>query len=133
MTPPLLCRDDREREVVQLWRSKRLSLGTLVIYLPWVHRFRTYCIQRGRDETPQLTLEGALHFAQDYTGLRKGRLLAAQTRQVARHALPAWACALRSRKVPVPPWPVETRVPKYGARYRQFPAVLRRGGEPPRS
>jgi site-specific recombinase XerD len=104
MTPNLLCRDDREREVVQLWRSNRLSLGTLVIYLQWVHRFRTYCIQRGLDETPQLTLEGALHFAQDYTGPRKGRLLAAQTRHVARNALHAWACALRSMKVPVPPW-----------------------------
>src|ERR1019366_7230881 len=104
MTPNLLCRDDREREVIQLWRSNRLSVGTLVSYLQWVHRFNTYCIQRGLDETPQLTLEGILHFAQDYTGPRKGRLLAAQTRHVARNAIHAWACALRSMKVPVPPW-----------------------------
>jgi len=108
MTPNLLCRDDRERDVVQLWRSNRLSPGTLVIYLQWVHRFRTYCIQRGLDETSRLTLEGALHFAQDYTGPRKRRLLAAQTRHVARNALHAWACALRSLKVPVPPWRPKT-------------------------
>jgi integrase/recombinase XerD len=90
--------------VVQLWRSSRLSHGTLVIYLQWIHRFRTYCNQRGLDETSQLTLEGALRFAQDYAGPRKGRSLAVQTRFVARNALHAWACALRSLKVPIPPW-----------------------------
>jgi len=99
-----LYRDDREREVVRLWRGNRLSSGTLVIYLQWVHRFRTYCNQQGLDETSQLTLEGALQFTRAYAGPRKGRWLAVQTRHVARNALHAWACALRSLKVPVPPW-----------------------------
>jgi len=90
--------------VVRLWRSSHLSPGTLVIYLQWVHRFRTYCNQRGLDEMSQLTLEGARHFGQDYAGPRKGRSLAVQTRHVACDALHAWACALRWMKFPLPPW-----------------------------
>ena len=90
--------------MVRLWRSSHLSPGTLIIYLQWVHRFRTYCNQRGLDETSQLTLEGARRFAQDYAGPRKGRSLAVQTRHVACDALHAWACALRSMKFPLPPW-----------------------------
>jgi integrase/recombinase XerD len=104
VSPKLLCRDDGERDVVQFWRNNSLSHGTLVIYLQWVRRFRTYCRERGLDEASQLTLEGALRFAQDYAGPRKGRSLAAQTRHVARNALHAWACALRSLKVSVLPW-----------------------------
>ncbi len=90
--------------MVQLWRSNCLSHSTLVIYLQWVHRFRTCCNQRGLDETSQLTLEGALRFAKAYTGPRKRGSVAAKTRCVAHNALHAWACALRSLKVPVPPW-----------------------------
>ena len=100
----LLCRDGREREVVRSWRSSLLSQGTLVIYLQWVRRFRSYCKERGLDEASQLTLEGALRFAQDYAGPRKGQSLAVKTRLVARNALHAWACALRSIEIPVPPW-----------------------------
>jgi integrase/recombinase XerD len=90
--------------VVQLWRSNGLSHGTLVIYLQWVHRFRTYCNQHVLDETLQLTLDQVLRFARFYKGPRKGRSVTATTQFVARNALHAWAYALRSLKVPVPPW-----------------------------
>ena len=104
MPPNPLCRDDREREVVRLWRRNHLSPGTLVIYLHWVHRFRKYCRQRGRNETAELTLDGALRFARAYRGPRKKGPVAVQSQFGARNALHAWACALRSLKLPVPPW-----------------------------
>jgi integrase/recombinase XerD len=90
--------------VVQLWRSDRLSPGTLAIYLQWVHRFRTYCNERGLDETAQLTLDGARRFAQAYVGPRTGGPVAVQSRHVACDALHAWACTLSALKIPVPPW-----------------------------
>ena len=34
--------DSRERAVVELWRKGHLSPGTIVIYVQWVRRFRTY-------------------------------------------------------------------------------------------
>jgi integrase len=90
--------------VVRWWRSNGLSPGTLTIYLQWVHRFRSYCKQRALDEMSQLTLEGAHSFARAYRGARKRRPSAAQSQHVACNALHAWACALRSLKVPFPPW-----------------------------
>jgi hypothetical protein len=36
--------DSRERAVGELWRKGHLSPGTIVIYLQWVRRFRTYCV-----------------------------------------------------------------------------------------
>ena len=104
MPPNPLCRDDREREVLRLWRGNHLSPGTLVIYLHWVHRFRKYCRQRGRNEIAELTRDGALRFARAYRGPRKQGTLAVQSQFGAHNALHAWACALRSLKVPVPPW-----------------------------
>jgi site-specific recombinase XerD len=90
--------------VVRLWRSNGLSHGTLSIYLQWVHRFRSYCNQRALDEMSQLTLKGAHFFAHAYRGPRKRGPSAAQSQHVARNALHAWAYALRSLKVPLPPW-----------------------------
>ncbi len=104
MPPNPLRRDDREREVVRLWRRNHLSPGTLVIYLHWVHRFRKYCRRRGRNETAELTLDGALRFARAYRGPRKKGPVAVQSQFGARNALHAWACALRSLKLSVPPW-----------------------------
>ena len=104
MPPNRIWRDDRERAVVDLWRSNHLSPGTVVIYLNWVDRFRTYCNQRGLDETTELTLDGALRFARAYRGPRKKGPVAIQSQFGARNALHAWACALRSLKLPVPPW-----------------------------
>ncbi len=122
MPAKLLCLDDREREVVRLWRRNHLSRGTLVIYLQWVHRFRNYCNQRGLDETTELSLDGALRFARAYRGPRKKGPVAVQSQFGARNALHAWACALRSLKVHLLPWREKrppTRLSPLVAAYRR--------------
>jgi len=74
MKDPVRVIDCRERAVVELWRKGHLSLGTIVIYLQWVRRFRTYCDKRKLQETEQLTAVGARRFAKAYVGPRlKGR------------------------------------------------------------
>lgn len=98
-------RDDRERAVVELWRRGHLSWGTIRVYLGWVRRFRRYCDQRELVEADQLSLSGALRFARHYTGPRlKGKRSARSSREAARNAIHAWACALCSLGVRVPAW-----------------------------
>jgi site-specific recombinase XerD len=98
-------RDDRERAVVELWRRGHLSWSTIRVYLYWARRFRTYCDQRKLIEADQLSLAGALRFARNYTGPRlNGRRSARSSRDYARNAIHAWACALRSLGVSVPSW-----------------------------
>ena len=97
--------DCRERAVVELWRKGHLSLGTIVIYLQWVRRFRTYCDKRKLRETEQLTAVGARRFAKAYAGPRlKGRQSSKESRNLASNALHAWACALAALGTPLPPW-----------------------------
>lgn len=98
-------RDDRERTVVQLWRRGHLSWGTIRVYLGWVRRFRSYCDQRELVEVDELSLSGAQRFARHYAGPRlKGRQSARSSREAARNAIHAWACALRSLGARVPVW-----------------------------
>ena len=105
-------RDDRECAVVGLWRRGHLSWSTIQVYLHWVRRFRTYCAQRKLIEADQLSLAGALRFARNYAGPRmKGRRSARSSRDSARHAIHAWACALRSLGVCVPMWRNEPEAP----------------------
>ena len=97
--------DRRERAVVELWCKGHLSLGTIVIYLQWVRRFRTYCVKRKLSETEQLTAVGARRFAKTYAGPRlKGRQSSKESRNLASNALHAWACALAALGTPLPPW-----------------------------
>jgi hypothetical protein len=70
MKDPVRVIDCRERAVVELWRKGHLSIGTIVIYLQWVRRFRTYCDKRKLQETEQLTAVGAHRFAKAYAGPR---------------------------------------------------------------
>ena len=66
--------DDRERDVVSLWRKGRLSSGTIVNYLHWVRRFRKYCEKRKLIETEHLTASGVKQFIRAYDGPKlKGR------------------------------------------------------------
>jgi integrase/recombinase XerD len=98
-------RDDRERAVVELWRRGHLSWSTVRVYLNWVRCFRTYCDQRKLIEADQLSSAGALRFARNYTGPRlNGRRCARSSRESARNAIHAWACALRSLGVRLPAW-----------------------------
>jgi integrase/recombinase XerD len=98
-------RDDRERAVVEFWRRGHLCWGTIQIYLHWVRRFRTYCDQRKLIEADQLSSAGALCFVRNYAGPRlKGRRCARSSRESARNAIHAWACALRSLGARVPAW-----------------------------
>lgn len=98
-------RDDRERAVVELWRRGHLSWSTVRVYLNWVRCFRTYCDQRKLIEADQLSSVGALRFARNYAGPRlNGRRYARSSRQSARNAIHAWACALRSLGARLPAW-----------------------------
>ena len=105
MNERLTLTDDRERAVVALWRSGHLSNGTIVIYLQWVRRFRTYCEKRKLLETAHLTSVGVQRFTGSYAGPRlKGQRSAQNSRNVASNALHAWACALSALGTPLPPW-----------------------------
>jgi site-specific recombinase XerD len=98
-------RDDRERAVVEFWRRGHLSWSTIWVYLGWVRRFMTYCDQRELAEVDQLSLSGALRFARHYAGPRlKRRRCARSSREAAKNAIHAWACALRSLGARVPVW-----------------------------
>jgi len=97
--------DSLERAVVDLWRKGHLSSGTIVIYLQWVRRFRAYCKRRRIVESEHLTAAGVQSFGHFYRGPRlKRRVSAKNSRGVAGNALHAWACALRSLGIQLPPW-----------------------------
>jgi integrase/recombinase XerD len=82
------------------------------VYLQWVRWFRTYCNQGLLIEADQLSLAGALHFAWNYIGPRlNGRRSSRSSRDFARSAIHAWACALRSLGVSVPMWKNEPEAP----------------------
>jgi len=105
MKDPARASDCRERAVVDLWRKGRLTPGTIVIYLQWVRRFRTYCGKRKLLETEQLTAAGVRRFAHAYNGPRlEGRPSSKESRNLACNALHAWACALEALGTPLPPW-----------------------------
>ena len=104
--------DERERAVVRLWRKGHLSLGTIVIYLQWVRRFRKYCDKRKLLETEQLTATGVRRFTRAYAGPRlKGRAITENSRNLANNALHAWACALGALGTSLRPWR-EKRAPQ---------------------
>ena len=97
--------DDRERAVLAWWRKSNLSSGTMVVYLQWVRRFRTYCDKRKLPETEHLTAVGVQRFTRAYAGPRlKGRQSSGNSCNLANNALHAWACALAALGTPMPPW-----------------------------
>src|SRR5258708_21051065 len=104
MNERLTVTDDHERAVLALWRRGHLSSGTIVIYLQWVRRFRTYCDKRKLLETEHLTRVGVQRFIRAYAGPRlKGRQSAQNSRNLASNALHAWAYALGALGMPLPP------------------------------
>jgi integrase/recombinase XerD len=97
MNAHLTFTDDRERAVFDFWRKGHVSAGTIAIYLQWVRRFRLYCSKHNLVEHEQLTAAGVQRFTQAYSGPRlKGRRIAQASRDSARNALHAWACALQA-------------------------------------
>jgi hypothetical protein len=105
MNEQLAVTDRRERAVVEFCRKGHLSAGTMVIYLQWVRRFTSHCRRHKLSENEQLTAAGVQRFVRSYSGPRlKGRRCAQGTRDSARNALHAWACALRAMGTSLPPW-----------------------------
>ena len=105
MRDPVRVIDERERAAVRFWRKGHLSLGTLVIYLQWVRRFRNYCDKRKLLETEQLTAAGVRRFTRAYAGPRlRGRPITQNSRNLASNALHAWACASGAMGMSLPPW-----------------------------
>lgn len=112
MNAQLAVTDERERAVVEFWRKGHLSTGTMAIYLQWVRRFTSYCRKHKHVENEQLTAAGVHRFVRSYCGPRlKGRRSAQGTREGARNAIHAWACALRAMGTPLPPWRDDDRRP----------------------
>src|SRR5580698_3051737 len=98
-------RDERERAVIEVWRRGHLSWSTIRVYLGWVRRFRTYCVQRKLLEVEQLSLINVIRFTRSYAGPRlKGKRSARRTCDTAHNAIHAWACALRTLGETVPAW-----------------------------
>jgi len=96
--------DKREKEVLCLWRSGDISLGSARTYLDWVRRFYAYCERLGLDEVAELSLEGALRFARSYMGPRTKGPVGASSCLIARNALHAWAYAIRALGTALPEW-----------------------------
>lgn len=115
---------DQERAVVEFWRKGHISPGTIAIYLQWVRRFESYCRTHNLVEHEQLNAAGVQRFTQAYAGPRlKGRRIAQGTRDSARNALHAWACALKGLGVLMAPWRDHTppaELPPLIAEYRQY-------------
>jgi integrase/recombinase XerD len=104
MEVQLLCRDDLERRVVQLWRDSHLSESAILAYLERVHLFRTYCSRQGLEEASQLTQEGVTRFANAHMGSRTKKPMGSGSRLSFRNAIHAWAFAIRYLNMPVPAW-----------------------------
>jgi len=118
--------DPRERAVVDLWRKGRLRRGTIINYLYWVRRFRKYCEKRRLVETEQLTVSGLASFLRAYIGPRlRRRTRAPNSRNLACNAVHAWACALQTLGMPLPPWreKQETSLPPLLDEYRHYRRV----------
>ena len=116
--------NDRERAVVDLWRRGHLSAGTIRIYLDWIRRFRAFCEQYELAEIEELTLAGVSRFSSEYIGPRvKKTRISARSRDVARNALHAWACALQTLGIALPSWREEQAPPELPpllAEYRAY-------------
>ena len=104
--------DDRERDVVTLWRRSQLSNGTMMNYLRWVRRFRNYCETRQFDETEWLTASRVKRFVRTYRSPRfKGQRSSDNMHDMARKALHAWSCALDTLGASMPLWREKQRAP----------------------
>lgn len=126
MRRALRLHDDREREVVRVWRAGHLALSTIRLYLSWVRHFRAHCGLHGLNETAELNLDGALRFAREYVGPRTKGPVGTGGRACARNALHAWACALQAVGAIAPPWrpaPSPARLPPLLAAYCEFRSV----------
>ena len=96
--------DQYKGEVARIWQASDISPGTVYVYFNWVRRFYGYCKQQRLETTSQLTLIGAKHFGQCYTGPRKNGPVRASSCLVAKNALHAWAFAISALGVSVPEW-----------------------------
>lgn len=102
--PTLAPRDDRERDVIRVWRAGGLRDSSIGVYLNWVRRWRAHWARRDADEVGHLRLRDVLAFAKGYVGPRCRRPARESSRLAASNALHAWACALRSLGLSVPQW-----------------------------
>lgn len=120
--PVLAPRDDRERSVIQTWRSAGLTDGTIILYLHAIRRFRAYWRARDIDEIKRLTYADVMAYARSYVGPRCGRASEANC-HAARSGMHAWSCALNRLGVPVPPWhppPASRRWPALIDEYGEY-------------
>jgi integrase/recombinase XerD len=96
--------DEREKAVVQLWRSGDISPATMRNYIRWVRHFYAYCMRLSLDDAAELTLVGAWRFARSYVGPRIKGPICASTGRTAKNALHAWAFALGRLGATLPEW-----------------------------
>lgn len=97
-------RDEREKQVLQRWVSSGLGAAACTVYLLRVRQFREHCQRGDLDEVSQLTRDGFTRFADAFVGPRTQGPISATSRNCCRNAVRAWAFALRSLGVAVPPW-----------------------------
>jgi integrase/recombinase XerD len=102
--PTLTPRDEREKEVIDVWRSGGLGWGTIAVYLGWVRRWRAHWRARRADDTRHLTLADVLRFASTLIGPRCHRRVGPACRAAARNSLHAWSTGLQKLGVVVPCW-----------------------------
>jgi integrase/recombinase XerD len=116
-------RDEREKQVVQLWRGGDISPGTVRTYLDWVRRFYAYCERLGLDDVAELTLKGVWRFARSYVGPRTKGPVCASSCFIARNALHAWAFAIGALGTMLPEWnsrPAQAPLPPLLKEYCEF-------------
>jgi len=96
--------DILEDRVVRYWRASGISEGSIVVYKQCVRRFRTYCCEQNLEEFSESTLAGVTRFQKAYIGPRKGKKTGKSSQLTARNAIHAWAYALSSMEISIPPW-----------------------------
>ena len=116
--------DERERDVVRLWRRGHLGNASIRCYLGWIHRFLDYCRERHLTDTDQLTLEGIDKFILREP-VRRVDVLAPATGAVARRALHAWACALEGLGIVLPPWRNKEETCSFSPLIREYSSYRR--------
>jgi len=97
-------------KVVQVWRRNHLKPSTVVAYLRWVFRFKSYCRATGLVESSELTRAGVTDFARVYA--REHGISERAAHDNARSALRAWAVALAILGDPPPRWEAQSAPPK---------------------
>jgi integrase/recombinase XerD len=104
-------------QIASLWRASGRTQGTVDVYLQAARRFVQHCQRRRRDPIAQLTRDGVLRAAREYSRRRR---TCGDPARVACIAARALSCALTVLGRAVPQWSTPQPVPAYAPLVERF-------------